>query len=497
MEAMPLLNLQFIQSRNNNSNILSMKTFDYKSFSRQISTASKETSSLSPPKSIPKEKKKMLKLNINDKMNNLIPKENNYKTPQPITRNKKFLINSMANKEILSLPKISEPHMIEADNLLDISFGLESPRREFHKMQTYAMKPKKIKIISNKPSSNKVISYKTNYSNSPNKDYFSASTLSKNKFHHHHKSKNKSRFNQTKFSSSTQVSSSPSHHHCYPKYSPPKISSRSFGKYIKSYAVNSYQGINRLYNEDKVSIILSVSKPKDFQGIWPHCSFIALYDGNGGSRCCDFLRDHLHHYILKNPFFPQDPEKAIATAFDKANEYFIHHISTIEKDTSVSSALVLLLLNDNLFIANCGFSKAIASINWGTINKVLTSNKNNSSLSSFGCRDIKIDIKKMKMDNSLDFIILGTSSIFDKVTIKECINIVWDKINNSNNESLHSLSGDAIDKIMKTALERKTNDNISCVLIGFNSLEQAFNQRYKVIEGYSYKGKECKAISNI
>ena len=50
---------------------------------------------------------------------------------------------------------------------------------------------------------------------------------------------------------------------------------------------------------------------------------------------------------------------------------------------------------------------------------------------------------------------------------------------------------------MKTALERKANENISCVLIGFNSLEQAFNQRYKVIEGYSYKGREYKPVSNI
>ena len=503
MEAMPLLNLQLSQSRNKDSNILSMKTFDYKRFSRQISTASKETSSLSPPK----DKKKFLKLNLNDisilKKNTLIVNTKVLKTPQPLTRNKKFLINSMANKEIISLPKINEPHMIEADNLLDISFGLESPRREFHKMQTYAMKPKKIKIVSNKPSSNKVITLKSNYSNSPNKenkDYFSANSLNnktKHKFHHHNKLKYKSRFNQTKFSSSTQVSTSPSHHYCYPKYSPPKISSRPFGNYIKSYAVNSYQGINRLYNEDKVTIILSVLKPKDFQGIWPHCSFIALYDGNGGSRCCDFLRDHLHHYIVKNPYFPQDPEKAITTAFEKANAYFIHHISTIENDTSISSALVLLLVNDNLFVANCGISKAIASINWGTITKDLISNSNNNSLNSFGCRDIKIEIKKMRMDNSLDFIILETSSIYNKVTNKECINIVWDKINNSNNESLHSLSGDAVDKIMKTALERKANENISCVLIGFNSLEQAFNQRYKVIEGYSYKGREYKPVSNI
>ena len=71
-------------------NTLSMKTFDYKRFSRQISTASKETSSLSPPK----DKKKFLKLNLNDisilKKNTLIVNTKVLKTPQPLTRNKKF-----------------------------------------------------------------------------------------------------------------------------------------------------------------------------------------------------------------------------------------------------------------------------------------------------------------------------------------------------------------------------------------------------------------------
>ena len=98
METMRLLNLQLIPSRNKESNVFAMKTFDYKSISRQISTASKETSSLSPPKSIPKKKKLML--NITDKAKLTLQKRNtlvinttksNYKTPEPISRSKNFL----------------------------------------------------------------------------------------------------------------------------------------------------------------------------------------------------------------------------------------------------------------------------------------------------------------------------------------------------------------------------------------------------------------------
>ena len=512
METMPLLNLQLLPSRNKESNVIAMKTFDYKSISRQISTASKETSSLSPSKTIPK--KKMLKLNITDKSkftlqkrNTLIinTKESSYKTPEPISRSKNYLYSSVVNKNIetVSLPKINEPHMIETENLLDISFGLESPRREFHKMQTYAMKPKKIKIITDQTSSNNIVNLMSDYSNSPdkrNKEFYSSNTLSnktKLMFHHHHNKKSKSKY--IKITSSTQVSTSPSHYQNYPKYYPSKVSSHAIGKYIKSYAVNSYQGINTQYNEDKISIILSISKPKDFKGLWPSCSFIALYDGNGGSKCCDFLRDHLHQYIIKNPFFPQDPEKAIVTGFDKANSHYIEHISEKENNSSVSSALVILIINEKLFVANCGVSQAIASLNRGEIHKDLFSDTANDNMNLFGSSKMKIYTKQLKLDNSIDFILLGTNSISDKVSAKEMVSFIWDKLNNPAKKygSLHSLSGDAVDSIMKTALERKATENISCVLICFNSIDEAFNKRKNVIEGYSYKKRECKTVSNI
>jgi len=57
---------------------------------------------------------------------------------------------------------------------------------------------------------------------------------------------------------------------------------------VKGYAVNTNEGISRNYNEDRVSVILNISK----NGI--KSFFFAIYDGHGGSNCCDFLSDHLH-----------------------------------------------------------------------------------------------------------------------------------------------------------------------------------------------------------
>lgn len=67
---------------------------------------------------------------------------------------------------------------------------------------------------------------------------------------------------------------------------------------IIAYGANTYQGLFRNYNEDRVSIILNVIKPNSrMNDEWPSVSFFAIYDGHGGHECADFLRDNLHHYV--------------------------------------------------------------------------------------------------------------------------------------------------------------------------------------------------------
>ena len=55
-------------------------------------------------------------------------------------------------------------------------------------------------------------------------------------------------------------------------HEPTKASQKKCG-YIKSYAANTNQGIIREYNEDRVSIILNILKPKSKQSLpnaeWP------------------------------------------------------------------------------------------------------------------------------------------------------------------------------------------------------------------------------------
>jgi protein phosphatase 2C family protein 2/3 len=83
-------------------------------------------------------------------------------------------------------------------------------------------------------------------------------------------------------------------------HEPTKASQKKCGL-IKSYAANTNQGIIREYNEDRVSIILNILKPKSKAHLnieWPQICFFGVFDGHGGSACADYLRDNLHNFIV-------------------------------------------------------------------------------------------------------------------------------------------------------------------------------------------------------
>ena len=83
-----------------------------------------------------------------------------------------------------------------------------------------------------------------------------------------------------------------------PNMEPSKASSKKNG-IVKAYAANTHQGLVRNYNEDRVAIILNIMKPPNKkEAVWPLCSYFAIYDGHGGTKCAEFLRDNLHHYVM-------------------------------------------------------------------------------------------------------------------------------------------------------------------------------------------------------
>ena len=141
---------------------------------------------------------------------------------------------------------------------------------------------------------------------------------------------------------------------------------------MRAYAANTNQGLVRNYNEDRVSIILNIVKPEHRQHEnWPKCSYFGVYDGHGGSACAEFLRDNLHHFVIREDTFPWDPETAIKRGFLKAENKFLDMCQAegpikgqkvvIEK--SGSCAIVVLIVGEQCFVANVGDSRAVLSSN--------------------------------------------------------------------------------------------------------------------------------------
>ena len=107
---------------------------------------------------------------------------------------------------------------------------------------------------------------------------------------------------------------------------------------VKAYGANTYQGLVRNYNEDRVSIIINMAKPHNYQKkYWPKTSFFGIYDGHGGNMCSEFLRDCLHKLILNDINFPENVELAIKNGFFNAEKNFLNDIALDPKDKNIIS----------------------------------------------------------------------------------------------------------------------------------------------------------------
>lgn len=145
---------------------------------------------------------------------------------------------------------------------------------------------------------------------------------------------------------------------------------------IRAYGANTNQGIIRDYNEDRVSIILNIMQPDNKKDVknWPQWSFFGVFDGHGGATCSDFLRDNLHHFIIRDAEFPHNPQQALMNGFKQAEEYFINlaqqntggRINSSNVDKSGSWATCALFINDMCYIVNLGDSRAIMSADDGS-----------------------------------------------------------------------------------------------------------------------------------
>ena len=335
----------------------------------------------------------------------------------------------------------------------------------------------------------------------------------------------------------------------YNNYEQSKTSKKKMG-IVKSYGINTYQGIVRNYNEDRVSIIINMNRPKNYLKPWPKISFFGIYDGHGGEGCSEYLRDNLHKLICNNnEYFPDNVPEAIKLGFQKAEKDFINNYALNDKkeiiDRSGSCAVIILIIDNKAYVANVGDSRCLLSMENGkkfvevtkdhkpnspnevkrikkyggniyqsetVINNVNNPNVNGKILIgpyrvlpgrlsvSRTVGDVEAKLEKFGGNpnviipdpeiffydlnrNDIDFFILGCDGIYDQISSNEVLECAWMVLNEKENliikqcKDIHNQSGLIVDLIMKSALARKSFDNVTCLFIALKELGMNFNEQ--------------------
>jgi serine/threonine protein phosphatase PrpC len=307
--------------------------------------------------------------------------------------------------------------------------------------------------------------------------------------------------------------------------------------FVKGYAACSDEGLFRNYNEDRISVLVSIPKPPEvLDQDWQPCSFFGVYDGHGGSTCPDFLKDNLHNYVINNEFFPSKPAKALEVGFEKAElDFCAKAMSNPSKiDISGSCAVVALIVGDTIYLANLGDSRVISSHSSGSKTRALTKDmkpsvdseqlritkaggrlyqtisqltENQSKIQStvYGpmrvlpgrlsvCRsfgDIESkepslggkpgviiavpEITSLKITEDLDFLIMASDGVFDKLENDEVNDFCWrglKKAAKREDTSLEEVLYFGAEEVMARSLAKKTQDNISVLIVCFKTLRR-------------------------
>ena len=161
----------------------------------------------------------------------------------------------------------------------------------------------------------------------------------------------------------------------YPDYPECCNSQKSIGL-VKSFAYNTYKGLIKQNNEDRVIVVNPIPKPeKKIHRSWPKMSYFGVFDGHGGENCSEYLKNNFLNVLIENKNFPLDIKVALTETFEKIEEEIYNKNKgklKEEIDKSGSCALVSVMTENKIFIANVGDSRAIMSLNGGSKVKQLT-----------------------------------------------------------------------------------------------------------------------------
>ncbi|KAJ1260651.1 hypothetical protein BS78_10G249400 [Paspalum vaginatum] len=233
-----------------------------------------------------------------------------------------------------------------------------------------------------------------------------------------------------------------------------------------------------------------------------------VFDGHGGARAAEFVKQNLFTNLIKHPKFFSDTKSAIAETYTHTDSELLKADTSHHRDAG-STASTAILVGDRLVVANVGDSRAVICRGGDEFHFVYAANLFNIMLCgsiavsrdhkpdqsderqrieeaggfvmwagtwrvggilavsrAFGDKLLKQyvvadpEIKEEVVDSSLEFLILASDGLWDVVTNEEAVGMVKPILD----------SEQAAKRLLAEASQRGSADNITCVVVRF--LEQ-------------------------
>ncbi|XP_072993645.1 probable protein phosphatase 2C 7 [Typha latifolia] len=218
-------------------------------------------------------------------------------------------------------------------------------------------------------------------------------------------------------------------------------------------------------------------------------NLFGIFDGHGGSRAAEYLREHLFENLMKHPQFMTDTKLAISETYQKTDLNFLDAESNNLRDDG-STASTAVLVGSHLYVGNVGDSRVIIS-KAGKAIALSDDHKPNRSderkrienaggvviwagtwrvggvlamSRAFGNRLLKQfvvaepEIQEQEIDDELEFLILASDGLWDVVSNEEAVSVV----------RMEEEPEAAARKLTETAFSRGSTDNITCIVVKFH-----------------------------
>ncbi|KAK7351012.1 hypothetical protein VNO77_10133 [Canavalia gladiata] len=223
-------------------------------------------------------------------------------------------------------------------------------------------------------------------------------------------------------------------------------------------------------------------------------SLFGIFDGHGGSRAAEYLKEHLFDNLMKHPKFLKDTKSAISETYQQTDADFLNY----EKDTfrdDGSTASTAVLVDNHLYVANVGDSRTIISkagkaialsedhkpnrsderkrienaggvVMWaGTwrVGGVLAMSR------AFGNRMLKPfvvaepEIQDQEIDEETELLVLASDGLWDVVPNDDAVSLV----------RTEEVAEAAARKLTEAAFSRGSADNITCIVVRFHHEKKA------------------------